>query len=182
MGKVVAKVFISHSRADKEMRDYFLKIFGLAGVEATAVEFENFPPPPWRYIKNEMLISDALFLLLGPNVIDRGIFTQNWISFEIGLACELGKEVWVFEQYDIPVHFPIPYLDNYVLYDPGIGNHLDYIRSIVQAYKIFPILRTFPNIYTNLTCPNEKCGVEFNLCTEIKRFDCPSCRKPIVIQ
>ena len=170
-------VFLSHSRADTEMRDYFLKVFGLAGVQARVVEFEYFPPPPWQYIKNEMASSDALFLLIGPNVIDRGVYTQNWISFEIGLACQLRKEIWVFEQISIPVRFPVPYLDKYVLYDPGNRDHLDYIRSIIETYKVRPHFREFPSEYALVTCPNEKCKISFHLCTEIHEFECPSCRQ-----
>ena len=173
----MTKIFLSHSKEDKEMRDFFLKVFGLAGVQAVSVEFEYFPPPPWQFIKNKMLSSDAIFLLLGPNVIDRGIFTQNWISFEIGLACQLRKEIWVFEQSNIPVRFPVPYLDNYVLYDPENRDHLNYIRSIIEAYKVIPLLRKFPAAYARVTCPNQKCKVSFHLCTEIEEFECPSCRQ-----
>jgi len=177
----MGKIFLSHSSADEEVRDYFLKVSGLAGVQAVSVEFEYFPPPPWKYIKDQIFQSDALFLLLGPNVIDRGIYTQNWISFEIGLACQLNKEIWVFEQFDIPVRFPVPYLDHYVLYDPKNRGHLDYIRSIIEAYKPIPILRKFPEAYTEITCPNKECEISFLLHTEIAEFECPSCRKPIKI-
>jgi len=173
----MGKIFLSHSKEDKEILDYFLKAFGLAGVQARAVEFEYFPPPPWKYIKDEMTSSDAFFLLLGPNVIDRGIYTQNWISFETGLACQLRKEIWVFEQFGITVRFPVPYLDNYVLYDPENREHLDYIRNIIEAYRVIPVIRNFPLAYARVTCPNERCKITFNLCTEIQEFECPSCRQ-----
>lgn len=159
------------------MRDYFLKIFGLAGVQAVSVEFEDFPPPPWKFIKDQMFSSDALFLLIGPNVIDRGIYTQNWISYEVGLASQLGKEIWVFEQIGVPVRFPVPYLDDYVLYDPRNSEHLAYIRHTIETYKRIPILRSFPAIYSYVTCPS--CSISFNLCTETLMFECPSCREPI---
>jgi hypothetical protein len=175
----MGKIFISHSQADTEMRDYFLKICGLAGVEGKAIEFERFSPPPWRFIKNEMTSSDALFLLIGPNVIDRGVFTQNWISFEIGLACQLGKQVWVFEQRGAPVHFPVPYLNHYMLYDPASRDNLDYIREIIEAYKIRTVRGSFPMPYAQVDCPNAACGISFDLHTAIEEFYCPACRQPI---
>lgn len=159
------------------MRDYFLKIFGIEGVQAVSVEFEYFPPPPWQFIKRQMLESSALFLLLGPNVIDRGIYTQNWISFEVGLACQLNKEIWVFEQMDIPVRFPVPYLSHYLLYNPNNRGHLDYIRDIIRAYKFTPLFRRIPAGYANVTCTNSGCRVNFIMHTEMEEFECPSCRK-----
>jgi len=173
----MGKIFLSHSQADEEIRDYFLKIFGIEGVQAISVEFENFPPPPWQFIKRQMFESDALFLLLGPNVIDRGIYTQNWISFEVGLACQLNKEIWVFEQIDIPVRFPVPYLNHYLLYDPKNRKHLDYIRVIISAYKVIPLFRKIPVGYSYVICPNPKCQVSFLLHTKMIEFECPSCRK-----
>jgi hypothetical protein len=175
----MAKIFLSHSKADKEVRDFFLKVFGLAGVQAVSVEFEYFPSPPWQFIKDQLDSSDALFLLLGPNVIDRGIYTQNWISFEIGIACQLAKEIWVFEQINAPVRFPVPYLDHYVLYDPENRDNLDYIRRVIEAYKVIVGFPKFPSVHARITCPNEKCKVLFNLCIEIAEFECPSCRKMI---
>ena len=174
----MVRIFLSHSKADKEILDFFLKVFGLAGVQAISVEFEYFPPPPWQFIKRQMFLSNALFLLLGPNVIDRGIYTQNWISFEIGLACQLKKAIWVFEQIDIPVRFPVPYLNHYVLYDPKNREHLDYIRGVIEIYKQAPFLRKIP-FYARINCPNNGCKISFSLHTEMKEFECPSCRTMI---
>lgn len=173
----MVKIFLSHSKADESMRDYFLKIFGIEGVQAISVEFEVLQVPPWSFIKNKMLESNALFLLLGPNVIDRGIYTQNWISFEVGLACALKKEVWVFEQFNIPVRFPVPYLNHYLLYDPADRESFDYIRRIVYTYKTMSLVSRIVPGYTEVTCPNAECRVHFRLHTEIKEFECPSCRK-----
>jgi hypothetical protein len=175
--KHVTKIFLSHSKADEEIRDYFLKVFAIEGVQAVSVEFEYFPPPPWSFIKNKILESDALFLLLGPNVIDRGIYTQNWISFELGLACLLNKDIWVFEQFNIPVRFPVPYLNHYLLYDPKDRTSFDYIRGITRTYKVTPFLRATPGGYAEVTCPNDDCRISFRLHSKVSEFECPSCRK-----
>lgn len=171
------KIFLSHSKADGEMRDYFLKICGLEGVRGISVEFEYFPAPPWEFIKKEMFGSDAFFLLLGRNVIDIGVYTQNWISFEVGLACQLQKEIWIFEQLGSPVHFPVPYLNHYVLYDPKVRKHLDYIRAIIATYKQKPRQRKFPPAYAKVKCPRKECLISFFIHTTIDEFECPSCRK-----
>lgn len=162
----MARIFLSHSKEDKEIRDFFLKIGGLAGVETKAVEFEYFPPPAWEYIRNQLYMSDALFLLLGPNVLDRGIYTQNWISFEVGLACDMartvGKEVWISEQIQHSIRFPVPYLNHYVLYDPN--KRSDLFRNIPQGTR-------------EVTCSYDDCKVKFRLHTDVKEFNCLACRR-----
>jgi len=182
----LARIFLSHSKEDREIRDFFLKIGGLAGVEMKAVEFEYFPPPAWEYIRNQLYTSDALFLLLGPNVLDRGIYTQNWISFEVGLACDMArtleKDIWVFEQLQHPIRFPVPYLNHYVLYDPNNRTHLDYIRGIMEAYKPFPPLRRIPQGIREVACPYDDCKIKFKLHTDVKEFNCPTCRRGISLK
>ena len=184
------KIFLSHSKRDEEIRDYFLKLCGLAGVEGKAIEFEYFPPPPWSFIKDQLTSSDALFLLLGPNVLrdwdrERGIYTQNWISFEVGLACQLDRPIWVFEQLQTPIHFPIPYFNFYMQYDPKSREDFDYIRQILVGYKLLR-LGMGPKGY-QITCPHETCRITFRLHPskrviergKEKSFNCPSCRKVI---
>ena len=46
-----------------------------------------------------------------------GVHTELGV-LRVGLACAMKKPVWVYEQWRAPVHFPVPYLTDYVLYDP----------------------------------------------------------------
>ena len=62
------KVFISHSRHDKEYCNAFDSACTRVGLKSFRSEFENIERPPWKTIKNEINKSSALFLLLGKNL------------------------------------------------------------------------------------------------------------------
>jgi hypothetical protein len=173
------QIFLSHSRDDADIRDYFLKIFGLVGFKGKAVEFENVPPPPWIYIKEEIEKSRALFLLLGENVVDRGIYTQNWISFEVGLACQMGKPIWVFEPDDREVLFPVPFFNYYVNYNLGNKESLMRIKTIIEEYAKIKPDETFHPDSAIIKCPCANCGLDFKIPMDQipRRVTCPACRQ-----
>lgn len=180
----MARIFLSHSKGDEDLCKFFLQIGGLTGVEIKAMEFENIQAPPWEYIRNQLLMSDTIFVLLGKNVIDRGIYTQNWISFEVGMACEMArtlmKEVWVFEPLHHSITFPVPFLNHYVLYDMNERIHMDYIRTIMEGYKpTLLLMRKIPEGVADVKCPHHNCGIVFRLHTDVKEFNCPSCKQGI---
>src|SRR4030042_3699445 len=164
------QIFVSHSQYDGDIRKSFSEIFAIAGVMAKYMEFESIYPPAWAIIKEQIRSSEAVFLLLGPN-IRRTCFTENWVAFEVGLSCAFGKDVWVFEQINSNSDFPIPYLTDYMLYNLEIQDHFDYIRSIIEGYKqpltILPLgdARTKRNIPKGITinCTHENCFSTFQL-------------------
>ena len=178
------QIFVSHSQYDKDIRMPFSEIFAIAGVMPKYMEFEKIFPPAWAEIKEQIKISEAVFLLLGPN-IRRTCFTENWVAFEVGLSCAFGKDVWVFEQISSNSDFPIPYLTDYMLYNLEIQNHFDYIRSIMEAYKrplaLLPLgdARTKRKIPEGITinCTHENCFSIFQLHTDVSNFHCPICRQ-----
>jgi len=183
----MARIFLSHSKGDENIVKFFLQAGGLAGVEIKAMEFESIQAPPWAFIRDQIALSQALFVLLGPNIIDRGIYTQNWISFEVGIACEaartLGSQVWVFEPFNYNIKFPVPYLNHYVLYDMDQKSHLDYIRRIMEGYKpVLLIRRNIPQGVAEITCPYDNCRVSFRLHSKVDRFECPACRQTIELK
>jgi hypothetical protein len=190
MGKsFMAQIFVSHSQYDKEIRASFDTVFARTGVKSVCMEFEQIYPPAWQRIKDEKIASEAIFLLLGPN-IRSSIHTQNWIAFEVGLACAFRKEVWVFEQAGSYIEFPIPYLTDYMIYNLEDSNHFDYVRGIAEGYGkpiyIFPLgvdHRTKRNIPIGILvkCPYENCKSSYSLHTNVKSFNCPSCRQTIRI-
>lgn len=56
--------------------------------------------------------------------------TQNWIAYEIGIASERLKDVWVLCD-DVEINFPVPCLNNYALrrdFDPNKKISYDYSR------------------------------------------------------
>ena len=179
------QIFVSHSRRDEEIRDFFDRAFAGSTVKAVRLEFEEFPKPAAPYIAQQIRVSDAIFVLLGPNIVGSP-YTQNWVAFEIGLAAsyEYGKHIWVFEpmQYE-PIQFPVPFLHHYVLYDLNSEEHFKYIQKIIRSYEPFiPIFRAIPGGYAKITCPYEDCKANYILHTETKSFYCPVCRRPITLE
>lgn len=77
--------------------------------------------PHWRKIKYEINNSNALFFLVGRQLVkmqenhdDNWDRTQNWIAFEIGIACQRKIDVWVICDKNIKINFPIPYVSAYI--------------------------------------------------------------------
>jgi hypothetical protein len=128
------QIFVSHSQKDKDILTYFDRVFARTGVKSVCMEFEKMRSPEWQDIKENVEYSDAVFLLLGPNV-QGSIHTQNWIAFEVGLSCAFGKEVWVFEQEDSDVEFPIPYLTDFMMYNPHKSETFGYVRNVIGSLR-----------------------------------------------
>lgn len=130
----MANVFISHSRRDPDIRDAFLKLFGLSPVNAICKEYDIYRTPPWIEIRTDIQKSKALFLLLGLNLLPKEPpYTANWVTYELSVARELHKDIWVFEELSRLVDFPIPSLDarqcHYMLYEQNNLEHENYIQA-----------------------------------------------------
>ena len=181
------QIFVSHSQYDKEIRASFDTVFARTTVKAVCMEFEQIYQPAWQTIMKELNASETIFLLLGPN-IQSSIYTQNWIAFEVGLACAFGKEVWVFEQEGSHIQFPIPYLTDYMIYHLEDTNHFGYVRQIIEGYGrptyVFPLgvdHRTKRKIPTGKLVECANCESKYLMHTDVKSFDCPSCRQSLYI-
>jgi len=182
------QIFVSHSQYDRDIRTSFDTVFARTGVKSVCMEFERISQlPAWEPIRNQIKASETVFLLLGPN-IRSSIHTQNWVAFEVGLACAYGKDVWVFEQTDSAIEFPIPYLTDYMIYNLEDAYHFDYVRGIIEGYRnlaaLFPLgvdNRTKRSIPKGIavTCPHQNCGAHYSMHTDVPSFTCPSCRQPI---
>ena len=176
------QIFISHSRYDEDIRKYFDEIFAGTTVKAVRLEFERYEVPPSKFTREQIRASDAVFVLLGPN-ITRSPFTQIWVAFETGCAAGYGypKDIWVFEpiQYS-PIQFPVPFLHHYMLYDPNSREHREYITSIVKAYEAWiPLFRSIPSGWRQVTCPYDDCGMSYIFHTISEEIYCPTCRRGI---
>jgi hypothetical protein len=96
------KIFESHTKLDSEFCDVFDRACARVGLDAFRSEYESILPPAWQTIRNELRQSKALFLLVGKSLVNAQAihssgcdYTQNWISYEIGIASQLGIDVWV---------------------------------------------------------------------------------------
>ncbi len=108
-------------------------------------------------------------------------YTQNWISYEIGLACMTNIDVWVICD-NVKINFPVPYLNNYEVIGIQDIDGRKWYRTILEDYsknRLYP-LGEFSNYLCN--CPYEGCGTEFNFWSNLKpgaEAACPTCLKPI---
>ncbi len=181
------QIFISHSRYDEDIRKYFDEIFAGTTVKAIRLEFEEFKEPPSKFILKSIRYSDAIFVLLGPN-ITRSPATPIWVGFETGVGAskEVVCPIWVFEPIQhVPIPFPVPFLHHYVPYDPNSSDHRKYITSIVRGYQNpIPLFRMFtvPKGRAQVTCPYEDCGMSYILHTPIDEIHCPACRQKIAFR
>ena len=101
------QIFLSHSKADYEIINIFRNSFEGTEVHPILMEYEQFSNPPWLAIRNNIENSSGLFVLLSNN-LKISDYTQNWVSYEIGIADEANREIWMFEDVNNQVIFPIP--------------------------------------------------------------------------
>jgi len=185
---MVVQIFESHSKRDQETCNKFdVFIAAREGVRAFRSEYEEIVTPAWKTIKKEMRRSKALFLLVGPELVKAQVeqknswkFTQNWIAYEVGLACQLGIDVWVLCD-DVKINFPVPYLNNYSTSGLREGA-VDFKRYVLRRYTMG---KTFPFGYNKskeFRCPHQRCGARFNFHTPIKKGKssiCPTCLRTL---
>jgi predicted Zn-ribbon and HTH transcriptional regulator len=168
MSKKLPQIFVSHSRRDIRILDFFAKAFASTGVKWKCMEFEDMQRPQSKEINKQVQNSIATFLLLGPNVKNSD-HTQNWIAFEVGLSCAYKKRVWVFEEMGSKINFPIPYVTDYVRYDLDRIS-FDDIRGIIESYKS----GTRKRIGLETECRH--CGSIFFAHGWLGAYYCPICR------
>ena len=174
------QVFISHSKDDPNL-DFFHRVFSGITTRSVWMEFEEIASPPYETIKRKVNESDAIWVLLSRYLLRRA-HTNNWVSFEIGLASnrprlaflpltlpQTGIDIYVFEPSSSPVDFPVPCCNFYMPYE-GSTEELIFLKKVVEAA---PYLGNAP---IPVRCPYSECGIEFKLLKDIRRFICPACR------
>jgi len=166
-------VFVSHTQKDEKFCDMFDRVCSRVGIKAFRSEFEEIQYPAWKTIKKEINKSSAIFLLVGKELVKNQElrdydwrFTQNWISYEIGIACQKEIDVWAICD-DVTINFPMPYINNYLTVSLAHKDSFNYLRDVLKQYKegyIFPVPCLDVN-HKNLSvkCPHKDCEAEFNL-------------------
>ena len=185
---MITTVFVSHTKRDKDFCNRFDVAVARVGLRAFRSEFESIKSPAWETIKEQVTNSCAMFLLVGKRLVEAQRssklrhfwkYTQNWIAFEVGLACQRNIDVWVVCD-NIEINFPVPYLNNYSLYGLS-GEKLEFMIDVLRNYKEG---YNFPFGYNkrNVFCPYPNCGAQYNLHSLVekgKTVRCPTCLKPI---
>jgi len=130
----LANIFISHSGKDASLIASVHQI--LVNVGHTPIIEEFIPeseklPIPHDEIQRNVSVSDAIFLFLTDNVLATD-YTRNWVVFEVGLARQASKRVFVFERQGVPIPYPIPYVTDYMIFDPQSISDLLTIQTIAK--------------------------------------------------
>jgi hypothetical protein len=181
-GNMLIQVFVSHTQKDVEFCDIFDRACAREGLKSFRSEFETIELPQWQTIRDAIRRSRALFLLIGRELVmaqnmhdSSWAHTQNWISYEIGIACERGMDVWALCD-DVPINFPIPYLNNYL---PSSIRRREifyfFVKNVVRAYAQGDKL-PFRDPEFSVECPG--CGAVFNLWVRLPpeaTIICPQC-------
>ena len=96
----MATIFISHSRKDENpvltMKE-MLKNMRHTPIIEEFIPAEEQKSVPYEEIRSNVEKSEFLFLFLTDNVVTSP-YTQNWVSYEIGLAAAHSKKLFVFER------------------------------------------------------------------------------------
>ena len=171
----MALVFVSHSKYDVEIVEFFADALRAAGLAGVLMEYED----TRRIYAGEriaQIIKDdgvtCLIVLLGKNVESSSgspVHTRNWVNFEVGVAAGDRKAVWVFEEYGYNIRFPIPFVSDYCRY------HLDDDRSLKHIGNVLTH-KLAGGISRAVTCGYYH--ARFFYWNNDKIEQCPVCRNP----
>jgi hypothetical protein len=187
---VAYQIFISHTKDDVEFCDKFDRVVARVGIKAFRSEFETIEIPQWETIKKAMDKSRAMFLLVGRQLVAHQAslnpdwkYTQNWIAYETGLACERGIDVWVCCDY-VDINFPVPYFNNYTIWGLDLKRNFEYMKDVLTAYNNGQTY-SMPIWDRAAHCPYENCGIVFNLHSQLSAgatIKCPQCLRDIFFE
>lgn len=143
--KMVAKIFVSHSKKDNDIIKFFQGAFSSTNVKAIFEEIEglkDFNEINKEKIRNDIDKSSAVFVLLSSNV-NNLTHTRDWVCWETAIASEKNKDVWIFEPQEQLGHISVvtPSLRHYMIYSQT-DDYLRYIIKIIESYDDSHILPT----------------------------------------
>jgi hypothetical protein len=178
-------IFFSHSKHDRNLIDYFSKIFAYIGLHGIFFEWQQLHPnyaglTISSWIRHPDVV--AVFVLMGINLVSPPTrtpqYTHNWVSFEVGTASGCGKPIWVFEQFDSFIQYPIPFVTDYAQYTLENLQHLQSYGAIFQD-RILSQRQRIPPQRQGFQCEYEDCCAIYNCWSIAENFNCPVCRRPI---
>jgi len=180
-------VFISHSKHDTEIVSFISKILANIGLKGHFMEWEKLENQYAGTRIADIIRSDvqentdALFVLLGKSLenppLENRQYTHNWVNFEVGVSAGCKKPVWVFENIQDFIKFPIPWVTDYIVYKLDDTEHL---RSIGEILKQQILLSSNLQPHRVINCPYQNCNARYNLWTVgLFQINCPVCRQPI---
>ncbi|KKM20182.1 hypothetical protein LCGC14_1648040 [marine sediment metagenome] len=138
---LIGQIFISHSRKDKEIVNFFGTILGSTRVKGVFKEIEGFKSEEeFQEIQKDIQNSSAIFILLGENVQNL-YHTRDWVVWESAIASTSGTEIWIFEPLELlgKINVIFPHLNHYLIYKFD-QDYQKYIRDIIESYDDADVL------------------------------------------
>jgi len=206
------QAFLSHSNKDKGIVNNIFKLCQRAKIKPNIAEFEEIQSGKLgsKEIRDMIDKSELFFLFLSENVVNekdygKTIYTQNWVNFELGCVYAQKKEkkklIYILEPFN-QLHFPIPYLDYYILLDPDFQPHWDYLehlfsedmdfekftkswnpfnQAILAVFSLSERLKGHPlkrsSDIQGYPIHHKECGARYVLLSRPKEWYCPQCRR-----
>lgn len=171
------QIFVSHSKDDTNL-EFFKSVISNVSLKGVWMEYRDIDLVPWVLIRAEMARSACVIVALSRPLTQYSYaHTRNWIDFEVGLACAMNKPVWVFEPWNEPIDFSVPFCTHYTLYEPSNENHIKFFIESFEKYS-----EDKPPFHPSAAlqkCSNEGCSLPFFLMCDIEEYRCPSCRMPL---
>lgn len=181
-------IFVSHSQYDKKEIDFFTKIATRAGIKCFFMEWEDlsgkYPSERIRDIIKSNFVENVrmVVVLLGENVLNPPSpeYTHNWISFEVGAAADSRKFVWVLEEKNHPIKYPLPYVTDYYQYELDNIEDIRKISDILEYQVNNPYTQISKYDEVKQRCPHQSCNAEFRLWNRYQQqISCPVCKQQI---
>lgn len=184
----MVSVFVSHSKYDSHLRKFFAEIFADIGLRSTFMEFKDLTGKYAGDVISKTIRAgllsghdtNSVFVLLGENLVNppNPEFTHNWVTFEAGAAAGCFKRVWVFEEFNKFINFPIPFVSDYVLYNLDNEEHLRFLGSLFKQEIVYPSSAKRLK-FRKIVCPYKDCNASYNFWSDTTSINCPVCRREI---
>ena len=178
-------IFVSHIKHDEHIRKYFSQIFADKGLKATFIEFKKISGQYAGHVISQNIRGGilsghdtaVLFVLLGKGLEypPNPKFTHNWVAFEAGCAASCNKRVWVFEERESFIDYPIPFVTDYVLYTLDNIEDLQFLGDLFEQEIPNPVYQKIK--YTPIKCAYSDCNAKYKLWSKTSEFYCPVCRR-----
>lgn len=200
----MAIVFISYGQKDSELVLVIRKILEKRKYIVIGNKFSNQENHVLNHLQQSLKGSNYVFLFLTDPIINT-LSIKNLVIAESVIASLYQKKLFVFESLNSPIPFTIPYLTDYVLFNPLKKSDMKKLKSVAKDLgklklkgggleglavgPIFPIgiifmlfgyaaARKLAKKPTGM-CPH--CKKAYNIhAHNIRKFNCPCCRKKVV--
>lgn len=179
------QAFLSHTGKDSDFCNIIDDAIKKIGFKVFRASLEERQYPQWKWIQDAMNNSNVLILAVGKELVKNQSshskewhFTQNWISYEIGLASEREIDIWVICD-DVRINFPIPHLTFYLPYSlrrDDVLKNFNWHFTLYQTRQRMPYPLTEDQKVWCIVCPY--CHNEYNLYANIPKGQtvvCPTC-------